>query len=185
MTRRLAKVPTLGLLAILAGGLPFLAGEALAQGAARIGFVDVQRVLIRSAAGVAAREQQEKDEVALQKEFDGKKAEVEKLGEEIQKKGALLTADALKDKKEALERKVRDLQRLRDDYLRDLKRKEQERANKILQEIWGVVERVGKQRGFLLIVERRNGGVIYASPEADLTDEIIKMFDQEAAKAKK
>ncbi len=185
MTRRIAKVPTLGLLAILAGGLPLLAGEALAQGAARIGFVDVQRVIVRSSAGVAAREQFEREQAAKQKDMDAKRGEFEKLREEIEKKGALLSAEARKEKQEALERKVRDLQRLKDDYERDLAKKEQELGRRILIDISAVVERVGKQKGFLIIVEKRSAAVIYGSPEADLTDEIIKAYDQDAAKAKK
>ena len=185
MTRRLAKVPTLGLLAILAGVSPFTVRDALGQSAPRVGYVDAERVLTRSAAGVAAREQIERDKAVMQKDIDGKLTEVQKLKEEIEKKGALLTADARREKQETLERKARDLQRLRDDYLNELKKKDQERTYKILHEITGIVERVGKQKGFLLILERRSAGVIYASPEADLTDEIIKMFDQEAAKGKK
>src|SRR4029079_17988556 len=39
----------------------------------RIGYVDVQRVIVRSVAGVAAREQLEKDKVAMQKDVDNRK----------------------------------------------------------------------------------------------------------------
>jgi len=53
----------------------------------RIGYVDVQRVIVRSVAGVAAREQLEKDKVAMQKDVDNRKIEVDKLREEMEKKG--------------------------------------------------------------------------------------------------
>ena len=36
-----------------------------------------------------------------------------------------------------------------------------------------------------VIVERRQGGLIYGAPEADVTEEIIKAFDDETRKAKK
>jgi outer membrane protein len=72
-----------------------------------------------------------------------------------------------------------------DDYRAELERKEQGLLQKVLVDVSGVVERVGKQKGFLIIVEKRGAGVIYGSPEADLTDEVIKAFDQEAGKAKK
>ena len=38
-----------------------------------IAYIDVQRVLARSAAGVAAREQLEREKAAMQKEMDGKR----------------------------------------------------------------------------------------------------------------
>lgn len=185
MTKRVADAFILFLLAIVAWGLLDLVPAARAQGPARIAYIDVQRILARSSAGVAAREQLEKDKATMQKDIDARRVEVEKLRDEFEKKGALLSADARKEKQETLERKVRDLRRLLDDYRAELERKEQGLLQKVLVDISGVVERVGKQRGFLMIVEKRGSGIIYGAPEADLTDEIIKAYDQEAAKGKK
>ena len=50
----------------------------------------------------------------------------------------------------------------------------------------GLIE--GKTRAFMvgqtishyLIVEKRGASVLYASPDADLTDEIIRAYDQQA-----
>ena len=185
MTKRIGEVSTLLLLVIVAWGLLYLVPGARAQGGVRIAYIDVQRILARSSAGVAAREQLERDKTTMQKDIDGKRTELEKLRDELEKKGALLSAEARKDKQETLERKVRDVRRVVDDYRIELERKEQGLLQKVLVDISGVVERVGKQRGFLLIVEKRGGGVLYGAPEADLTEEIIKAYDQEAGKGKK
>lgn len=185
MTKRMAEVWRLLLLATVAAGLLCLVPVVSAQGPPRIGFVDVQRILARAAAGVAAREQLEKDKATMQKDIDGKRADVEKLRDEFEKKGALLSAEARKEKQETLERKIRDLRRLVDDYRIELERKEQGLLQKVLVDISGVVERLGKQRGFLVIVEKRGAGILYGATEADLTEEIIKAYDQEAAKGKR
>src|SRR5581483_5684224 len=107
----------LGALIVLGGAL--LVGGAQAQPPAtpatsvtRIGFIDVSRVLARSAAGVAAREQLEREKASMQREMDGKRQELEKLRDELKKKGPLMTADARRDKEEQLERKRRDAARL-------------------------------------------------------------------------
>jgi len=147
----------------------------------RIGFIDLSRVLARSAAGVAAREQLEREKGNMQRDMDAKRVELDKLREELEKKGPLMTGDSRRDKEEQLERKRRDATRLADDYQRELARKEQQLAQRVLQDISGVVEKVGKQRGFYLIVERRGAGVLFSSPEADLTDEIIRAYDQESS----
>lgn len=147
----------------------------------RIAFIDVQRVLARSAAGVAAREQLEREKATMQKEIDGKRQELDKLRDELEKKGPLMTADVRRDREEQMERKRRDAVRLADDYQRELARKEQVLAQKVLQELSGVIERIGKQKGYHLIVERRGAAVLYSAPEVDLTDEIIRAYDQEAA----
>jgi outer membrane protein len=151
----------------------------------RIGYVDVQRVIVRSVAGLAAREQLERDKAAMQKDVDTRRGEVEKLRDEIEKKGLVLSGDARREKEEALQRKVRDLRRIAEDLEKELQRKEQQATQKILQELTGVIEKVGKERGYLLIVEKRSAGVIYGDADADVTDEIIKLYDQEKAKEKK
>jgi outer membrane protein len=173
-------------LALIAGVVLLGASGAGAQAPSRIGYIDLTRVLARSAAGVAAREQLEREKATMQKEMDGKRVELDKLREELEKKGSLMTADARRDREEAMERKRRDATRLADDFQRELGRKEQVLAQKVLQDITSVIERVGKQKGYYLVLERRGAGVLFSAPEADLTDEIIKAYDQEtAAKGKK
>jgi outer membrane protein len=175
----------LGAGALVLGGLfAGLTGPAGAAGT-RIGYVDVQRVIVRSVAGVAAREQLERDKVAMQKDVDSRRVEVDKLREEMDKKGLVLSAEARREKEETLQRKVRDLRRLAEDLEKELQRKEQQATQKILGELTGIIEKMGKERGFLLIVERRSGGVIYGDPEGDVTDEVIKLYDQEKAKERK
>jgi outer membrane protein len=147
--------------------------------AVRVGFIDVQRVLVRSAAGVAAREALEREKAGMQQKMDGKRKELETLRDELEKKGALMTADARRDKQDQLERSRRDTARLIDDLQKELEKKEQQLLARVLQDLSGVIEKVGKERGFYLIVEKRGGAVLYGSPETDLTDEIIRAYDQQ------
>jgi outer membrane protein len=172
-------------------GFVLLTGTALVGGSVataqappagqRIGYIDLSRVLARSAAGVAAREQLERDKASMQKEMDAKRVELEKMREELEKKGPLMTADARRDREDAMERKRRDAARLADDFQRELGRKEQVLAQKVMQDISGVIEKIGKQKGYYLVLERGRAGVLYSAPDADLTDDIIKAFDQESA----
>ncbi len=156
-----------------------------AQAAAtRLGYVDVQRVLLRSSAGVTARDELEKEKAGMQKQVDAKRDEVDKLRDELTKKGLLLAPEARKEKEETIERKIRDLRRLAEDLEKELARKEQGMTQKLLQEISGVVERYGKEKAYLVIFEKRGAGVIYGDTEADVTEEIIKLYDQEKAKKK-
>lgn len=156
-----------------------------AVGATRIAFIDSQRVVARSAAGVTARDALEREKAAMQKKLDGEQAELTKLKEDLDKKGQLLSAEVRKEKTETLERRVRDLRRLVDDFEKDYQKKDRELMGKFLRELSGVVQKVGKDKGFTLIVDARGAGVIYGAPEADLTEEIIRAFDDETKKAKK
>jgi outer membrane protein len=181
---------------LIMAGTALLGGTVLAQTPAappasstpstiRIGYVDIRRVFVRSQAGVAAREQLEKERAQMQREMDGRRQEIDKLREELDKKGTLLTPDVRREREDTLERKRRDATRLADDFQRDLVRKEQQVLARVQQEVSGVIERLGKQRGFYMILEMRNAGVLYSTPDADVTDEVIRAYDQEAAKGKK
>ena len=148
----------------------------------RIAYIDVQRVLARSSAGVAAREQLEREKAVMQREMDAKRQELEKLRDELEKKGPLMTADVRRERQEQFERKRRDAARQMDDFQKELEKKDQTLLQRVLQDLTGVSERVGKERGYYMVVEKRGASVLYASPDADLTDEIIRAYDQQAPK---
>ena len=172
---------------VLTGAVLLAAGaQAWAQGPGptaappgRIVYIDVQRVLARSAAGVAAREQLEREKAAMQREMDGKRQELDKLRDELEKKGPLMTADARREKQDVFERKRRDLARLADDFQKELEKKEQALLARVLQDLSGIIDRVGKERGLYLVVEKQRAGVLFAAAEADLTEEVIRAYDQQ------
>jgi len=167
--RALGNAVTLTAVVLLA-----VAPRAWAQSpGSKIAFIDVQRVLVRSAAGVAAREQLEREKAGMQQKMDAKRKELEALRDELEKKGPLMTADARR------ERNRRDAARLADDLQKELEKKEQLLLQRVLQDLSGVIEKVGKERGLVLIVEKRGAAVLYGASEADLTDEIIRAYDQQ------
>lgn len=187
MSRRFREAAVVVTVLVSLSALWWMLTPALAQApqATRIGYVDLQRILARSQAGVQARELLEKDKVGMQKQLDGHKVELDKLRDELEKKGQLLSADARRDKQDQLERKLRDAQRLAGDLEKELQKKEQTMGAKILRELEGIFSRVGKEKGYALILERRQAGVVYGAPEVDVTEEVIKAFDDETRKAKK
>src|SRR5437867_4664938 len=86
--------------------------------------------------------------------MDGRRQELEKLRDEIEKKGALMTADARRERQETFERKRRDAARAADDYQKELEKKEGQLLQKVLQEVGGVIEKVGKEKNYYMIVEK-------------------------------
>ena len=143
----------------------------------KLGFVDVQKVLNESAKGKEAKAKLEKERDAKQQEIRTKEEEIKKLEADLQKQGAVLSEAARKDRQEALNRKIRDLRRLFEDFNRDLQKRETELLNEILREIRKVVVAYGKEQHYTLILEAQSG-IIYASQGADLTDEILAAYNQ-------
>jgi outer membrane protein len=176
-----------GAWAVTAGWIPRANAQAPAPAATvatRVAYIDTQRVMAKSAAGVSAREALERDKAAMQKQVDGLQAELAKLKDELEKKGQLLSPEVRKEKQETMERKVRDLRRLADDFEKDLAKKDRELMTKFARDLQGVVQKIGKERGYTLIVDAR-AGLMYGAPEADLTEEVIKEFDAASRKVSK
>jgi outer membrane protein len=178
--------PAIALLSAgLALGTWLHASAQTAPAANRVGFVDIQRVLARSSAGVAAREQLEKEKAAMQKQVDAQRVELEKLRDELEKKGQLLSAEARREKQEQLERKVRDARRLVDDLQGTLQKKEEALLGRVLQDVSGLIQKVGKDKGYGMVLERQRSSILYAAPESDLTDDVIRAYDDETKKTGK
>ena len=149
----------------------------------RIGVFDMDRIMAKSAAGLAAREAIERERATMQKDVDGKRQELEKLRDELDKRGPLMTAEARREKEDTFERKRRDYARLRDDYTKELEKKATELQRRVLREVHGVIQQVAAKGRFVVIIERQF--VAYMASSADVTEDIIRAYDQESTKGKK
>jgi outer membrane protein len=50
--------------------------------------------------------------------------------------------------------------------------------------VFDITNKIGKTQGYIVIIERRVAGVIYAADKVDITDEIIKEYNSIYAKKK-
>ncbi len=148
-----------------------------AEAGIKIGLVDVQRVIAQSQQGKDARGKIEAEARERQKEIDAQEGEIKKMEADLQKQTSLLTPAARRDREEALQKRIRDLRRITEDINRDLAKKEGELANQVLREIAEVVRAYGEEKGYTLIIERSQGGVLYGSKGVDVSDEIIQRLD--------
>lgn len=149
-----------------------------AEPSLKIGYVDLQKAARESKAGKEAF-------ALLKKDFDQKQAIIEKRQNEIQKlqgelnqQGLLLTEESKKDKEEVYVKKLKDLKRYIDDSNQELQKKEKELTQKIFLELVKIIDKIGKEGQYTLIFERQEG-LLYASQAIDVTDEVMKRYDQQ------
>ena len=166
----------------VAVGVLMASGSWAADPAAKVGFVDIQTVLSQSKEGLAARGKVAAEAAERQKEISSKEAEIKQMDAELQKQTPILSEAAKKDREEEIRRKLRDLKRLTEDFNRDLGKREAELINDLLRDVTAVIRDYGKEKGFTLIVEKGQGGVIYGSDPADLTKEILERYNTRPSK---
>lgn len=149
----------------------------------KIAVVDIQKVLNESEAGKKAKKDLESLIISKQNIIDEKGKAVEKFKSDLEKQVSVLSADARKNKEDELERMIREYQRLVQDSQTEVKKKENDLTDAILKDIKEIVEKTGESEGYSIILEK--GMLIYSSNSLDITDSIIKKFDESKSKSKK
>jgi len=151
--------------------------QARAADALRLATIDIQQIIMESKAGKQAKSKVEAERDLKQKELSAREEEVTKLQKDFEKQASILSEAARKEKQEAIDKKVRDLRRIYDDASRDLQKKEGELIRDLLKDITAVVRDYGKAKGYTLVLEKGQAGILYSIDQIDLTKEIITLFN--------
>jgi outer membrane protein len=157
--------------------LMLAAGNAYADDI-KVGVVDLMKVLNESDAGKKAKTELEAAIKAKQTVIDEKGKEIEKMKGDIEKQSSVLSAEAKKQKQDELEKMIREYQRTVSDSQNDVKKRESELTNGILREIRAIVEKMGKDDGYTMIIENAEGIILYSKKDLDLTDAVIKKYNE-------
>jgi outer membrane protein len=70
------------------------------------------------------------------------------------------------------------------DYTQEMNIMRNKRVNQIEKDVFDITNKIGKAQGYIVIIERKMAGVIYAADKVDITDEIIKEYNSIYAKKK-
>jgi len=144
---------------------------------AKVGVLDLMKVIDLSAQGKKAKDQMNAKIKAAETEVKKKQDEILRMKADIEKQAPMLSASALADKKRAYEDKVLDFQRMVQDYEYELQQKDFELAQVILTQTKDIIDKIGKEEGYTIILERTNSAVLYFPASADITDKVIKALN--------
>lgn len=153
-----------------------------AEISSKIGYVDLKVALNESETGKKAKGELESLIKTKQGVIDEKGKTIEKLKGELEKQASVLSPDARKAKEDEIERLLREYQRLVQDSQAELKKKEDKYTESIIKEIRGVIEKVAEEEGYAIILENFEGMILYARKDLDVTDKVVKKFNELKAK---
>ena len=154
-----------------------LSSVSYAQSNVKIGYVDLQRVIRDSKAGKSAKSMFETDFKKKKNIIDLKQNQLNGLKEEFFQKAPVMEEMKRKNMADDIEKKEKELKRMRADFREELQKRDFDLTQKILSDLEDVIESFGKKKGFTMIVEKTEGGVVYAMESADVTGDIIKAYD--------
>jgi outer membrane protein len=144
----------------------------------RVGVVDLQRCLQESKEGQKVTQILKKKKSVLQRQLDTRQKELFDLRKDLEKQAMMLSMDAQEDKRRTIERKTRELEYFFKDLNEEMIRAQEKEKQRILKDLGKVIEKIGAEEGFILIMEKRAGGVLYRAESLDITEKVIRAYDQ-------
>ena len=153
-----------------------LAPAAFGANGMKLGSVDIQKVLLLSEPGKSAKEQLALKANKYESEKNTREEELKKLNAELEKQSVLLSESARSSKEKDYQQKLKEYQRFLKDAQDDLQAKNDELTSRLVDEIVKVIQEYGKKNDYTFIFVK-NEGMIYIDDKADMTDEVLKLYN--------
>ncbi|MBI5591290.1 MAG: OmpH family outer membrane protein [Deltaproteobacteria bacterium] len=155
----------------------FLTGVSPAADVAKIGMIDFQKILEVSEAGKTAQAEINKQGKQMETDLKDKGAEIEAIEKKIERESLLMSKDALEEKQREIRIKTSNFKAIQQRYLEDFKALENQSISRIQKEVTALVQDIGKNEGYTMIVEKRTSGAVYTPLSMDITDAVILIYN--------
>ncbi len=153
----------------------FTASTTFAAGG--VAFIDLQKALNLSDAGVKAKaeigQQVKKYEAKVANEQEALKA----MKNELDKQAVLLSDEARAKKEREFQQRAKEFQRFTKDIQEELQQKDADFTKRIIEDILKVTRKIGKAKGYAVVLEKSESSLIYGDSSVDLTDDVIKAYN--------
>jgi outer membrane protein len=175
--RRITRPFVLAITVVVAGG-SFVAAPSVAHAEVpsvrKLAMVDMQRVLNETKAGQRARKELEASSKVKQEKLEKKQA---KLESEAGKLGTL-KGEQLAAAQERLQKEYMEVQSMAAALEQELSGEHNKLLQKMYENSQAIVAEIAKTDGIDLVLVRDQMTVIYAKDSFDITNEVVKRYDQ-------
>ncbi len=165
-----------GIFCCLLGLLTFHTGSANAADV-KVGIMNVQKVLVKCAAGVKAKAKFDVKVKEVESKFKEEQDALVALQSEIEKKSSIWSKEKKDEKMLEFKKKRRDYQTKTEDARLEMKQLQDKELDPILKALEKVVTEYGKKHSYTFILESKSG-LVYFDEANDISDELIKELDK-------
>ena len=159
------KTVTLALAILASAALPLSA----AQAQAKIGVVNVQRLLQEAPQAQAASQALEGEFATRRRELESQQKDLKAREDKLQKDGAVMAANERSAAEKTLRDGQREFARKQNEFLEDLNVRRNEVLGQLQRTILQEVQTYAKSAGLDVVVSE----ALYASPSVDVTQQVL------------
>jgi outer membrane protein len=169
------KTAMLALVTLAASALPL----ASAQAQAKIGVVNVARLLQEAPQAQAASAALENEFAARRRDLEAQQRDLKAKEDKLQKDGATMAEADRRNQEKALRDGQRELARKQNEFLEDLNVRRNEALGQLQRAVLQEVQTYAKAAGLDLVV----ADALYASPSVDVTSQVLSALQAKGGKA--
>lgn len=158
--------------------LLFSTQPVLANDAAKIGTIDLQKVLDLSKTGQSVKDSITQKYETYKASLSQQEIQLVALKEEIEKKSTVWDKAVRNNKEREFKRRARELEEDSQYATDDMKEFEQQQIGPIIQELKGIIAEYVKGKGYALILDSSSKGVFYQSESIDISAELAVELDK-------
>ncbi|HDT14504.1 MAG TPA: OmpH family outer membrane protein [Candidatus Aminicenantes bacterium] len=168
--RNIAPLVVLFVLAVVAA--------AYAQQVSKIAIINSQRAFETSLEGKKALGQLQDREAKIKADIQKMDDAIRLLENRLNTGRLTMTQEALMGLQSDIEKKTTERKRYEEDQAREINQLSANLIQKIRVEMVSIIEALAKERGLEIVLDTATSGVVTASPTIDITEEIVKRYDQ-------
>ncbi|MGQ9618039.1 MAG: OmpH family outer membrane protein [Candidatus Aminicenantia bacterium] len=154
---------------------------AISSAQQKIAFIDSNRVLQESIGGQEVLKQLNDAKTIKQNEYNAKLKVITDLRNKYQAQRFALSSDALQKLLTDIEQKETALKRFQEDAEKELANLQARLFAKLQNEVNPIIDKLGAEGNYTLILDLTTPGIIYYDRKADITEELIKRYNQTKA----
>ena len=150
----------------------------------KVGVVSFEKILRESSAGKMSQQRLKDKSDALKAKLQKEKENLEATKKAFEREFLVLSPEKKAEKERSFRIRVNDFNRMQQDSAKELKGLEISLLNNMQKEVYLIANEIGKKKGYTLILEKKNAGVIYMPAQVDITGDVIKKYNAKMAKKK-
>lgn len=151
----------------------------------KVGIIHVQQALVSTEDGKKAVAELQAKFEPTSKKLESMRDEIASLQAELSKGSNTMGEERRRQLAREIDQKTRDLNRAQEDAQEEFQREQEKLLQTLGQRMMAVISKYSNDNGYSLILDVSNPQtpVLYAANNIDITQDIIKLYNEEAAKA--
>ncbi len=151
----------------------------------KIGIIHVQNALLGTKEGQKAAQDLQAKFEPTSKKLQSMRDEINRLQAELSKGSNTMGEERRRELARQIDQKTRELNRATEDAQDAFQQEQQRILQELGQKMMAVIGKYSREHGYAVILDVSNpqSPVLYAANGVDITQDIIKLYDEEAEKA--